>query len=177
MATWASIRDSLCSVAEVEEEIGDTSIVAMVQKSDKGTLITKAIKTSGKLVQDEILSYLPDIYAQSGPQVVSYDAYLSGSTYSELDTILDKIVNPDILKLAAAACAVGVLIRRQIYQNEVSGARQNNELLIIERESWEKEWKRRMKNAIRQLKLDLNADGEVSDHERPRTHRTTLQRL
>lgn len=176
MATWA--ETSLCKVADVESEIGEASIVAQVLKADKGTLLQKAIDKSKELIQDELMSRLPDIYAQSGP-MLEYALFIDERyRHNDLDTILDKIVNPDVLKLAAVAGAVVVLTRRQIFQVKVAGSTgaSSPELLLIEEEKWQKEFKRRIENALQRLKLDLNEDGATSDFERPRT-RNSFQRL
>lgn len=167
--TWNS--DALCEVPDVTSEIGDSLIAEPTSEGPPNTVIKGATKKSGEIITDMLLDFLPDIYAQSmQPGWESYsDFYISGNyTQENLETMLDKVTNPECMKLAAVAYSVIVLIRKKKSENEFATPERVvmlNEML----KDWQKEFDARFVRAWRKLKIDLDQDGTVSNAERPRS--------
>lgn len=166
---WADLQ--LCTIADLRKEVGDTTLLTGVIDSDQNEVLYDALATFKAELKEQLMSDLQDIFAHSTTSY-TYDEYLlrSGYSYSDLDSLLDKIVNPNALKLTAQAGTISVLARRQILQGKLSGM--SHEALVIERANWEKITKDRYAVAKRNIRLDLDGDGESSDFERPRTHNT-----
>lgn len=164
----------LCEPDEVEKEYGDQSTFLRTNSPDHKQIIADAIATFGEWCSDKLTDILPDIYAQSAPEPswnLSWDGWLGlqgWNTYDNLDDILDKLVNPNILNLTARVGAKVALIRRQIDQTEEDHtARREN--LLVQLKNEEKERDDRFERASRKLKFDLDGDGKISNRERVRT--------
>ncbi len=165
--------DNLCAISDVEEVIGDSVIANPTSKGDRNTVIRNAIVSAGKELVDMLLDFLPDIYAQSAIAYscnISYDVFLLNNNYSQenLETMLEKVKNPECMKLSAAAQAAIILTRQKKSDNEFSTPERivmMNELM----KDYNKLFDDRFERGWRKLKIDLNQDGAVSNAERPRS--------
>lgn len=173
---WSALE--LGTVDDVYAEVRQLAIPLQASASTGAQDI--AIAAKFPLVKDfmrqEMLATLPELWADRNGQYQSgHYQYRSGYTFTELDSMLDKIQNPTELKHAFVAYVLhailveGTLLHRADSNN-------NYELLDELIKHWAAEKKHRLARALKLLSFDLNSDGAIDDSERLRD-KTTFHRV
>lgn len=161
----------LCKASDVEKKVTLLAFASLADKdTDLKSIVQQSIAAAGEEITSKLMDLLPDIYAASAPQI-PFSAYLiaQGYSYSDLDNILDKITNPQVLNLTAVAKTISILYTRLISMTQATMASADLTFLTNERNEWERKFEKTYKDDWRQLKLDLNSDNTSSDYEHTRT--------
>lgn len=170
---WVDLYNNM--LPDVNQEIGDIDIIIHDSKTDI-VFQNANIKAKADVFFD-LMGCLPDIYANRNGRFLTIDILIRteiGYTYGQLDTMLDKIYNPDVLKHTLVAKIIYNLWARNV--NQITGTFEiNAQLAINEREHWSAVYNERFKNSRKQLIIDLNDDGVIVDQDRVRT-RTSFAR-
>jgi len=164
---------TLCTRTDIENELGDLTTLVQVSDSEQDDVIQRAIATSKTLITNRLRASLPDIFVSSVGQYTNlqFGDWITqrGYSYTDLDPVLDMITNISVLNSAAVALTIACLVKRMIVQFKAS---YNTSLGLLgdQRSFWQNEYEMRMRDAEKQLTLDLSGDGIIQDFERKRTH-------
>ncbi len=177
MATWAS--DFTVTPTNVREEISDlTAFFQSNEVDDQDALLqSKFIKTGKDAVARRIKTRVQPIFARS-TSVLSFDEYLeqSGLSYSDLDTLLDKIKNYTDVKPTVIAATMVALIECAIV--EMRGTYGTDiEAFGKHLERWNENFDKRFEEMIQLLQFDFNGDSIVSNYERVMPTSTHFDRV
>jgi len=115
------------------------------------------------MLETELLVELPPLFKA----FVGTD-YYQGYSLSELDAILDKLLNPEVLKRTAIAATVLSMIDELSISFKM-GQERNMDYYISLRDIWKEKYKIRMSQAVKLLKPDLSQNGTIEDDERTTT--------
>lgn len=160
----------LNSLTDLEKEVGD----ARLAFSRDGANYVEAVQSACVQAKADILidlkNDLTDIFASRNGQFQQLYVYVRefGYTYNDLDTMFDKVYNPEVLGNAANAKTMEIGWVRGLHSLKAS----NGDLMafaVNERDYWKKQYNERLLKAKRGLIIDLNEDGQIIDQERVRT--------
>jgi hypothetical protein len=169
---WSSL--TLASLSDLTYEIGEGSI--LFSAYDPGR-IQNAYGAVKQQVWIDLKADLTDLYASRNGKYQRFDVIIRemGYSYNELDTMLDKIGNP-------ADTLVEPVKAKWAWQLWIwlsSDNRPNYKALMpycMEQASIkDSAYKARMKEAKKNMWLDLNSDGQTVDYERVRTHNSFVR--
>lgn len=165
---------SLCTVSDIEKEIGHLNFVAQV--SDPNSMATETIAQATLEIGDYIKTNIQDIYSRNSLNNIPYTKWIlsRGYTWDDTDSILDDITNTTELKRAAVYLSIEKLLTRGITQFK-AGLQADPGLVVNEREYWEKKAKAELKAAVHRLKIDFSGDGSITDDERVRTQNVFIR--
>ena len=151
---WSSL--TLASLSDLTYEIGEGSI--LFSAYDPGR-IQNAYGAVKQQVWIDLKADLTDLYASRNGKYQRFDVIIRemGYSYNELDTMLDKIGNP-------ADTLVEPVKAKWAWQLWIWLSSDNRP-----------NYKARMKEAKKNMWLDLNSDGQTVDYERVRTHNSFVR--
>jgi hypothetical protein len=172
MATWANT--TLCTLDDIRTEVSDLQLPLQVggttgELEDKAA--TKITLAKSQLKTKLLVALQPRFAVSASVHYASEASYNPGYSWSELDTMMDKISNPEALLPVAVAFTIRAMLMdaqlafRANYQS-------NEELLTAALTRWEMECKVRLSDAVALLQFDLDENGTVDDTERPATDTT-----
>lgn len=167
MGTWNDTE--LTTFQAVERRVGSLELI--LRASDKGKqrkAVDEAIQTVKDEVTDMLMGELPSIFLNSDLQQRDWISYSTDylQLYSQLDTLLDRLANPDKLGRYVVYRVIALLYEKGIEEAKLDFSNSEKE-----RESvayWEAKAKEAWPLALKLLKFDLNNDGIIDDTERLR---------
>ena len=173
LVPWDDLQ--LCTVDDVRREITGLNLpFSSGDEAVRRQTVQSKIDMAKDDLRDDLLVTLPNLFvnaAVGAPWPFSYWATYTGYTYTELDTILDKISNPERLLPAAVSRTIVKLIEDGMMKARAT-METGEQILAPLLRHWKDVDAKRLDRAIQLLRLDLNDDGVISDFERTRTHNT-----
>lgn len=152
-----------------------TAAVSARSPQESDELMDFALATGLENLEKLLMARLPDIYARSG-YGGTFDSFLvrSGFSYTDLDSVLDKIVDVAVLKWSHISATLVALYNRLIAHDSAAYGSEVP-IYIEQRNHWDKKLKEYFALEWQLLRLDLNDDDVVSDFERPRTQNSFMR--
>lgn len=169
MATWDNT--TLATLTDIESEVADLQIPLQVG----GTSGEKEVKVEAKLtlakrqLKTKLLVALQPRFASTsdyhtgGPHI--------GYSWSDLDSMMDKISNPSVLVDVHVAFTMRAMLADSMLTFRANYD-ENATLIDAVISRWDAECKARLSDAVALLQFDLNEDGTVDDSERPAANTT-----
>lgn len=149
---------TLFDETDFSEEVGSANF--LLPPGGDTSFYARNVKNGKEMIATYLLIELPPLFKA----FVATD-YYSGWSLTELDTILDKLSNPSVLKKAAIAATVLCMIDELSVKFKL-GQERNLEMLLPLRDIWKEKYKLRIHQAMKLLKPDLSQDGQIDDSER-----------
>jgi hypothetical protein len=169
MATWDSLP--LCTPDDVSEEIRNVDSLLSVRTQhsgvEDGELLAAIAWVKQYKMRPKLLNEARRIFERSfPPSWLSYDRWLlgEGTTPTDIDSILDKLDNPEELKPLAVIYVIEKLYAFGETTPRMNGYGDGYRDRLggwIERQKIE-----RWNDCIPLLRFDLDSDGEIQNHER-----------
>jgi hypothetical protein len=173
---WTAL--ALCTIDDVYAEAAQLTIPLQIAAGtgEQDIAVQAKIDLTKDFIRQELQGSLPELFAdRNGHYQGGHYGYGTGYTFTQLDTMLDKIQNPTELKHVAVAYALHALLVQGTLKHRTDyGA--NYELLDELLKHWTCEKKTRMARALRLLSFDLDSSGTIDDTERLRD-KTTFHRV
>lgn len=166
LTEWADL--DLCTSDDVTAELRDLTVVLRDRSAgelDIDPYISKAKELLRQRLQLDIADYFR---TTSGLDWYGYISSSATRTSEALDTVLDKIDNPEELLLVAVAQTIIQILRGGALQVRMDPL---NYSQVIEPQLalWMQELERRYRTATRLLRFDLNEDDTITEDERIQT--------
>jgi hypothetical protein len=168
--TWALL--SLPNPADLQGEIGEGSLLRTAYTSAQ---IQSAATTAKGELLDYLQSHLTDLFVAKNGEYARFEPSVLrefGYSYDDLDTMFDKIGNPDKLRKSAVAKQVEILWT-WYSQDDRTELKMNLEYATAQIAIWQKKFKIRIELATSpkggSIWFDLDGTGNVTDQERVRT--------
>ena len=179
MATWANT--TLCTIEDVRKKLPDFEIPTQESEDGSGrieSMVQDAIDAAKEEIRDHLQVSLVKQFHDKGGAVIGFGWPMvrGGYSYDSLDTMTDKINNPEVLTRPAVYLTIVKLLELGVMRFNARW-QENAELLDVMMTKWRKEYTTSIADQMLLLKFDLNADGVIDDSERVQVHRFTLSRI
>lgn len=172
MGAWDDT--ALCTEAEVRAEVTNLNYTLQVRDgSSFATDFDNYIEIAKDQIRIGLQCDIPDLFVHRTGVVwdIYVRQYTVDRTYTALDAVLDTITDFTVLKRAAIAKTILVILVSGSFQyrmdGEDSGDRINRHI-----QYWQGEYEARMKQAYTLLSFDLDGDDTTTDDERLNARKT-----
>ena len=172
MATWDDTE--LCTEAEVRAEVTNLNYTLQVRN---GSSLDADFDNYIAIAKDQLRIQLqcdvPDLFVNRVG--IAWDLYVQqyagDRTYTALDAVLDTIADYTVLKRAAIAKTILVILVSGSFQYRMDGE-DNGDRINRHIRYWQGEYDVRMRQAYTLLAFDLDANDTITDSERLNARKT-----
>jgi hypothetical protein len=171
VVAWSTL--TLAELSDLEAEVGEGSVLFTAYDVAQCEKAYTAVK---KQMLEDLKASITDLFASRNGQFVPFDVVVREQWYSytTLDTMFDKIGNPDVLTEPFKAKWAWQLWSWLSGDDRPKWAAMAP-IILEKMNQCEDQYTKRMRIAKQNFWFDLNDDGQIADQERVRTRNSFVR--